>query len=93
MNSSSPEVFSEIVQKIGKLESQEDREAFLRAFLTPKEVKTLGDRYKIIEMLLQGVPQREIAQKLKVSVSQISRGSQELQFGVGADIFPKIFKK
>lgn len=82
----------EIAQKIAKLESEKDANDFLKAFLTPKEIKTLCDRYKIVEMLLQKIPQREISKKLGVSVSQISRGSEELQFGNGIKFFPKFFK-
>ncbi|MDH3324367.1 MAG: trp operon repressor, partial [Candidatus Peregrinibacteria bacterium] len=77
---------SEIAKKVDGL-SKKEIESFLRAFLTPKEVATLCDRYKLVEMLIEGVPQREISKKLGVSISQISRGSEELQFGVGKEVF------
>ena len=86
-------VLKEIAQKIEKLDSQKDVENFFRAFFTPKECDTLCDRYRLIEMLVSGCPQREISKTLGVSISQISRGSAELQFGVGRDVFPMIFPK
>lgn len=83
----------EIAKKVFELSSEKEVQDFFKAFLTPKEAKVLCDRYKVVEMLLKGVPQREISKKLGVSISQISRGSEELQFGVGAEIFPQIFKE
>ncbi len=85
-------VLQTIAQKINELETPKDVENFLRAFLTPKECDTLCDRYLLIEMLIAGHPQREISENLGVSISQISRGSAELQFGVGREVFPKVFK-
>ncbi len=83
----------QIAKKVFELQTEKEIQDFFKAFLTPKEVKVLGDRYRVVEMLLKGKPQREISQKLGVSISQISRGSEELQFGVGAEIFPNFFKE
>jgi len=85
-------VLKKIALIISQLESEKDVENFLRAFMTPKECHTLCDRFLLIEMLMAGHPQREISKKLGVSISQISRGSAELQFGVGREVFPKVFK-
>ncbi len=93
MTKNNTETLKEISQKIKNFEDTEDVENFFRAFFTPHEVLTLCERYKLVEMLLQGMPQREISKKLDISLSQISRGSAELQFGIGKEIFPKIFKK
>jgi indole-3-glycerol phosphate synthase len=84
-------VISEFSGKITKL-SQEDVYLMLEAFLTPQELDTLAMRYSLIEKLISGEPQRKIAQELGVSISQISRGSRELQYGAGSKIFPKLFK-
>jgi Trp operon repressor len=84
-------VLKKIASIVAKLESEKDVENFLRAFMTPKECDTLCDRYLLIEMLMAGTPQRIISEKLGVSISQISRGSAELQFGVGREVFPKVF--
>jgi len=84
-------VLRTIAEKINALDDPKEIENFLRAFFTPKECDTLCDRYLLIEMLISGHPQREISDKLGVSISQISRGSAELQFGVGREVFPKFF--
>lgn len=84
-------VLETISHKMTELKTPTDYENFFRAFFTPKECATLCDRYQLVEMLLQGTPQREISQALNVSVSQISRGSAELQFGAGKEFFPKFY--
>jgi Fe-S-cluster formation regulator IscX/YfhJ len=47
---------------------------------------------ELVKELLKNTPHREISQKLKISISQITRGSKELKYGIGGKIFPKIFK-
>ena len=56
----------------------------LTDLLTPAERKDLWERWCIVDMLLRGNSQREIRDKLKVSISKVTRGSRELQFGTGA---------
>lgn len=46
--------------------------------LSPVEYKELAVRWQIVKMLEQGTPQREIAEKLKVSVATVTRGSREM---------------
>ncbi len=53
-------------------------ESFLEDLLTPAEFEDLVKRWRIVTMLDAGVPQREIATKLGVSLSKITRGSREL---------------
>lgn len=83
-------ILDKISQKVSTF-SPEEIAQFFRAFFTPKEISTLCDRYEIVRNLVSKVPQREISEKLGVSISAISRGSEELQFGIGSEIFPKIF--
>ncbi|MEI6510940.1 MAG: Trp family transcriptional regulator [Candidatus Uhrbacteria bacterium] len=51
---------------------------FLRDLLTPAEYRDVALRWRIVKMLSQGRPQREIAESLGVSLSKITRGSREL---------------
>lgn len=53
----------------------------LEDLLTPKELVELAERIRIMQMLEQGKPQREIASELGLSVTTVSRGSRVLQYG------------
>lgn len=56
----------------------------LEDLLTPGEAQDIAERVLIVEALLSGKPQREVAKKLGVSISKVTRGSQLLQYGNGA---------
>ena len=85
-------LITELIKKIKSL-SQEDVEKLFEALFTPQELETLEMRCHLVRELINGTTQREIAKKLNISMSQISRGSRELQYGVGKEIFPKLFEK
>lgn len=65
--------------------------AFLRDLLTPAEYRDTALRWRIVKMLSQGFPQREIAESLGVSLSKITRGSRELADDQGG--FAKILQR
>lgn len=65
-------------------------DAFLRDILTPVEYRDIITRWQIVKELSNNLPQREIARKLKVSISKITRGSRELSDKHGG--FWKILK-
>jgi TrpR family transcriptional regulator, trp operon repressor len=52
---------------------------FCEEILTPAERRTLGLRWRLLEMLSEGVPQRTIAASLGVSLCKITRGSRILK--------------
>lgn len=93
MTKNQTKTLQHICQKLADQDDPRQLEKFFRAFFTPKECNTLSDRYQLVQMLLEEKPQREIAKTLGVSISQISRGSAELQFGMGREFFPAFFKK
>ncbi len=53
---------------------------FLTNILTPSELDELAIRLEILKKLKSGTPQREIAEKLKVSIGTVSRGSREVKY-------------
>lgn len=65
--------------------------AFLSDILTPGEFADIALRWQIIKQLDRGVPQRDIARDLGVSIAKITRGSKELQNEKGG--FIKILKQ
>lgn len=48
----------------------------LETFLTLKELSELENRLKILEMLSQGISQRQIARTLGVGIATVTRGAQ-----------------
>lgn len=52
---------------------------FLRDLLTPGELHDLALRWELLELLAEGVPQRQIAAQLGVSLCKITRGAKILK--------------
>ncbi len=65
--------------------------AFLRDLLTQAEYRDTALRWRIVKLLSDGVPQRDIATSLGVSLSKITRGSRELSDKNGG--FAKVFRQ
>lgn len=66
-------------------------ESFLHNILTPSELEEISKRLQIVKLLKSGVSQRDVAQKLGVSMGTVSRGSRELKYGENG--FKKILEK
>ena len=64
-------------QKVGKRPTL--LKAFLVDILTREEYEDLTLRLQILKLLKKGLPQRDIAKKLGVSIAKITRGSRLLQ--------------
>jgi TrpR family trp operon transcriptional repressor len=54
-------------------------EDFLRCLLTPAEIADIAARWALVKALDTGLPQREIARNLGISLCKITRGSRELK--------------
>ncbi len=54
-------------------------EDFLRSLLTPAEIADVAKRWALVKMLDGGIPQREVAKELGLSLCKITRGSKELK--------------
>jgi TrpR family trp operon transcriptional repressor len=63
----------------------------LSDLLSPAEYKDLAVRWQIVKQLQKGLPQRDIAKNLKVSISTVTRGSREMMNKNGG--FVKVLKK
>jgi TrpR family transcriptional regulator, trp operon repressor len=81
----------EIAKILTQIDDADLMNAFLEDLLTPQEMEELCKRWKLITLLDDGVSQREIAKKLKVSIGTVSRGSRGYQYGNGG--FKKILNK
>jgi Trp operon repressor len=95
-NTSGTKVYAQLLAEVlCTIQSTKEMEEFISDLLTPSERKDLWERWSIIDHLLKGHSQREIRDLLKVSISKVTRGSQEIQKGTGAfrRLWFRIYKK
>ncbi|MFH0943179.1 MAG: YerC/YecD family TrpR-related protein [Candidatus Beckwithbacteria bacterium] len=57
--------------------------AFWRDLLTLKEIKIFAKRFEMAKLLYQGLPYAQIAKKLKVSTTTVTRTAHWLHHGKG----------
>ena len=74
------EALSQALASLGK---PEDVRAFLQDLCTPAELEALTDRWKVVPLLREGVPYREIHDRTLVSVTTIGRVARTLEHGTG----------
>jgi TrpR family transcriptional regulator, trp operon repressor len=74
-----PRRTNDIMQALCRIRDIETMRRFAREILTPAERKDLALRWKVMRLLEAGVPQREIAERLGVSLCKITRGSRVLK--------------
>ena len=71
--------------------SRKELADLLEELLTPAEKKDLVQRWKVVELLLEGRSQRKIQKQLKISIQKVTRGSHVLQKGSG--ILEKVYRR
>ncbi len=57
--------------------------AFLQDLCTPAELEAMTDRWRVVPLLQQGMPYREIHDLTQVSVTTIGRVARTLERGTG----------
>ena len=57
--------------------------AFLQDLCTPAELEAMTDRWRVVPLLQQGMPYREIHELTQVSVTTIGRVARTLERGTG----------
>ncbi len=93
----------DLFKAILSLESVEEAEDYFRDLCTIDELKAMSERWQIAKLVYKGMPYREIAEKLGVSTTTISRvavwvfhgenGYKNVLDKMPKDRFSKIFKK
>lgn len=72
-----------LAQSLAALQRPEDVRAFLEDLCTPAELEAMSDRWRVVPLLLKGVPYREIHDLTQVSVTTIGRVARTLERGTG----------
>jgi TrpR-related protein YerC/YecD len=65
------------------LKTVKEAEAFFRDLCTIDEIEAMSERWQIVKMLEENNPYREIAEKLNVSTTTVSRVALWLNNGAG----------
>lgn len=73
----------DLYQLFASIESPKEAQLLLEDILTPQELDSVAERWQEIQLLAKGVTQREVAKKLNISISKVTRGSRMLQYGTG----------
>jgi TrpR family transcriptional regulator, trp operon repressor len=71
--------FNELISVIVLTQDEKAAKKLLRDILTRGELKTILTRIQLIKLLKAGVPQRDIAKRLGISIAKVTRGSRFLQ--------------
>lgn len=72
--------WNDFLELCSKITDPKAFDQFFSLFLTFEERETMASRYLIVKALLEGkLTQREIAETYKVSIAQITRGSNALK--------------
>ena len=79
MNRNIIDKIKEISKVLAGEKSETEIANFMVEMLTQAELETLSKRWCILEMLMEGKTQREIAKELKVSLCKVTRGSKILK--------------
>lgn len=75
--------YRELCELFSSIDTPKEADLLLKDLLTPQEMESLAERWQLVQLLAQGISQREIAEKLNVSISKVTRGSRVLQYGAG----------
>ena len=72
-----------LAKALAALQKPEDVRAFLLDLCTPAELESMADRWKVVPLLIEGVPYREIHERTRVSVTTVGRVARTLEHGAG----------
>jgi TrpR-related protein YerC/YecD len=72
-----------LFQALLAMRTPEEMRAFLDDLCTPAELEAIADRWRVVPLLLEQTPYREIHDRTGVSVTTIGRIARCLSFGAG----------
>lgn len=77
------DAIDELAAALARLNTAAQVRAFLEDLCTPAELEAMSDRWKVVPLVAQGVPYREIHDRTLVSVTTIGRVARTLERGAG----------
>ncbi|MGH8072876.1 MAG: YerC/YecD family TrpR-related protein [Lysobacter sp.] len=77
------DVLDTLAVAINGLRGSDEVRAFLEDLCTPAELESMTDRWRVVPLLQEGIPYREIHERTQVSVTTIGRVARTLDRGAG----------
>ncbi len=75
--------FRDLYGLFSSARTKKEAKILLEDILTPRELHSVAERWRLIQALAVGMKQRDINKKLRISISKITRGSRMLKHGSG----------
>ncbi|AQQ71192.1 Trp operon repressor [Limihaloglobus sulfuriphilus] len=69
----------DLLEIIAEMDDPAELGKFFQELFTKSEIEKFKKRWKLIKLIDQGMPQREIAKKMRISLCKITRGSKILK--------------
>ncbi len=70
-----------VTDTLWQISDQSDFWQFLEDMMTPQEITEMGERIRLVQLLLAGTTQREVAAQLWISVTTVNRGARMINYG------------
>jgi|SRR5689334_3143236 len=74
---------SALARALASLDDPAEVRSFLEDLCTPAELESMSERWRVVPLLLEHVPYREIHERTRVSVTTIGRVARTLGQGNG----------
>lgn len=78
-----PEAIASLAEVLARLDAPQAVAAFLEDLCTPAELEAMADRWRVVPLVAQGVPYREIHERTQVSVTTVGRVARTFERGAG----------
>ena len=75
--------FKVLARTLAALDDPREVAAFLEDLCTPAELEAMVDRWRVVPLIEQGLPYREIHDRTQVSVTTVGRVARTLERGAG----------
>ena len=72
-----------LARVLALLDDPAEVRSFLEDLCTPAELESMSDRWRVVPLLLENIPYREIHERTRVSVTTIGRVARTLGHGSG----------
>jgi TrpR family transcriptional regulator, trp operon repressor len=69
----------DLLEIIAEIDDPDELGKFFKELFTKSEIDKFKKRWQLIRLIDQGIPQREIAKKMRISLCKITRGSKILK--------------